>query len=51
MNSGEIAKELDEFLNLILVPEKVSRKEARGLIEYLLVEAFWAGRNFRGKLN
>ena len=43
MANGEIAEELDDFLDQI-ISGKVCNKEAKELIEYLLVKAFWSGK-------
>lgn len=43
MENGEIAEELDDFLDQIILG-KVRNKEAKELIEYLLVKAFWSGK-------
>ncbi len=43
MENGEIAEELDDFLSQI-ISGTVGSKEAKELLEYLLVKAFWSGK-------
>ena len=43
MENGEIAEELDDFLDQI-ISGKVGSKESKELLEYLLVKAFWSGK-------
>ena len=43
MENGEIAEELDDFLDQI-ISGKVGSKESIELLEYLLVKAFWSGK-------